>query len=74
MIFVFAADVTLLGTAAAVSTIIGVALAILSHKSGQRAAEAKAAQETHDELLQARKEAEELSAELHKLKMERNAE
>lgn len=68
------ADATLFGAAAAISSIIGVVLAVLSHRSSDRAAEEKAATETHRELLECRAEAERLSAELHKLRLERNAE
>mgnify|MGYP003544925617 CR=1 FL=1 len=60
------------GLAAAGSSIAGVVLAWLGHRSGRRAAERHAEQEVHEQLLAARKEAEDLSAELHKLKMERS--
>ena len=63
------AETTLLGAAAAFSSLTGVALAILSHVQGRKAAERKAEQETHEQLLAARAEAERLSAELHRLRM-----
>ena len=66
------AEATLFGLAAALSSIVGVVLAILSHRAGRKAAEAKAAQDTHEQLLLARAEAERLSAELHKLRMEQD--
>lgn len=64
---------TVFGAAAAFSTLIGVALAILSHLSNRKSAERQAERETHEELLAARAESEALSAELHKLRMEREA-
>ena len=70
---VFALDTaTVFGAAAAFSSIAGVILAVLSHRMGKKSADAKAAAETHAALLAARKEAEELSAELHRLKMEQS--
>jgi hypothetical protein len=65
---------TLFGVAAAVSSISGVVLAILSHRAGAKSAKEQAAKETHEQLLAARAEAEALSAELHKLRLERDAE
>jgi hypothetical protein len=61
---------TLFGVAAAFSSIAGVVLAWLSHRQGRKAAERQAEAEVHEQLLAARREAETLSAELHKLKME----
>ena len=58
--------------AAAFSSAVGVALAILSHRAGAKAAERKAGEETYALLLEARAEAEALSAELHDLRMERD--
>jgi hypothetical protein len=66
------AEATWFGIAAAFSSIIGIVLAILSHLSNKKTAERKAAEETHAQLLAARAEAEKLSEELHKLRMERN--
>lgn len=64
------AEATLFGIAAAFSSVAGVVLAILSHRAGSRAAKRKAEQEAHEQLLAARREAEQLSAELHQLRME----
>lgn len=64
-------QVTLFGAAAALSSVVGIILAILSHRQTRKSAEAQAAKETHEQLLLARQEAERLSAELHKLRMER---
>lgn len=66
------AEATLFGLAAALSSVVGVVLAILSHRAGAKSAERKAEQETHEQLMAARSEAEALSAELHKMKLERN--
>ncbi len=67
-------ETTLFGAAAAFSSAVGVALAILSHNSTRKQAEREAEKETHEELLAAREEAERLSEELHKLRMERQDE
>lgn len=73
--FIFAiSETTLFGAAAAFSSLIGIALAILSHIEGRKSAEAKAEQELHEELIAAQREAEQLSAELHKLRMEQQDE
>ena len=66
------AEATWFGMAAALSSTVGIALAILSHRSNKQSAERKAAEETHAQLLAARAEAEKLSEELHKLRMERD--
>jgi uncharacterized protein YlxW (UPF0749 family) len=65
-------DPTIFGLIAAFCSLAGVFLAAAGHRMGRKAAERKAEQETHEQLLAARKEAEELSAELHKLRMEQN--
>lgn len=64
------AETTLFGLAAAVSTVIGAVLAILSYRSGAKNAAEKAAQDCHDQLMAAQRESEQLSTELHKLRME----
>ncbi len=74
MIFALFSEPTLFGMAAAFSSIAGIVLAWASHRQGQKAARRQAETEVHQQLLEARKEAEALSAELHKLRMERDAE
>jgi hypothetical protein len=64
------ADPTLFGLAAAISSISGVVLAWASHRQGRKDAQREAEKKVHEELLAARREAEELSAELHRLRME----
>jgi hypothetical protein len=66
------AEPTVFGLVAAFCSLSGVFLAWAGHRMGRKAAERKAEQETHEQLLAARKEAEALSAELHKLRMEQN--
>jgi hypothetical protein len=66
------AETTLFGLAAAFSSVVGVILAVASHRSGRKAAKRQAEQEVHEQLMAARREAEQLSAELHDLKMERD--
>lgn len=61
---------TWFGLAAAFSSLAGVALAWASHRQGRKKAEREAEKEVHEQLLAARREAEELSKELHKLRME----
>ena len=63
------AEATLFGAAAAVSTLIGTVLAVLGHRAGRKAAQAQAEADLHEQLLTARREAEQLSAELHELRM-----
>jgi hypothetical protein len=63
------AETTVFGAAAAVSTLVGIGLAVASHRGTREAATEKAAEETHAQLLACRAESERLSAELHKLKM-----
>ena len=65
------AEPTLFGLAAAGSSIAGVVLAWLGHRQGRKTAQREAEAKTHEQLLAARREAEQLSEELHKLKMER---
>ena len=65
------AEATWLGIAAAVSSISGVVLAWVSHRQGAKSARRQAEKETYEELLAARKEAQDLAAELHKMKMEK---
>lgn len=67
-------EATIFGIAAAVSTLIGAALGILGFRASRKAAAEAAVKDTHDELLAARAESERLSAELHKLRMEKDAE
>lgn len=64
------AEATWFGIAAALSSIAGVLLAWASHRQGRKAAERQAEAEMHEQLLAARREAEDLSAQLHKMKME----
>lgn len=66
------AEATWFGIAAALSSMVGVVLAVLSHRAGRKAAKEEAAANTHEQLLAARAEAERLSAELHALKIERD--
>lgn len=66
------AEPTIFGIAAAISSLGGVALAWASHRAGRKTAQREAEKEVHDQLLAARAEAEQLSAELHKLKMEQS--
>lgn len=60
---------TVLGIAAAVSTLIGAVLAVASYIANRRSAAEKANEEQFKQLLEARAESERLSAELHKYKM-----
>jgi len=69
-VFFALAEATWFGLAAGFSSIAGVFLAWASHRQGRKDAERKAEQETHDLLIAARREAEKLSEELHKLRME----
>jgi hypothetical protein len=62
-------ETTLFGLAAAVSSLVGVWLAVLSYRTNRKSARNKAEQETHEQLLAARAESEALSAELHRLRM-----
>lgn len=69
--FIFAlTEATWFGLAAAFSSVAGVFLAWASHRQNRKTAERDAEKEVHEELLAARREAEELSAELHKLRLE----
>ena len=61
---------TLFGAVAALCSIIGIAMAILSHIAGRRNAAEQAADELHEKLLAEQRRSEELSAELHRLRME----
>jgi cell division protein FtsB len=65
-------EATILGIAAAVSTLIGVVLAVASYIANRRTAAEKAAEEAHEKLMEAHRESEALAAELHKLRMERD--
>jgi signal transduction histidine kinase len=60
-----ALDPTVLGIAAAVSTLIGAVLAVASYIANRRTAAEKANEEQHKELLECREEAERLSRELY---------
>lgn len=62
-------EATVLGLAAAVSTLIGVVLSVASYISNRRSSAEKTNEEQHKELLDARAEAERLSKELHELRM-----
>jgi hypothetical protein len=66
------AEATIFGLAAAISTLVGVGLAIAAHRSSREKATEKANEEQHLQLLEARAEAERLSAELHQLKMKKS--
>jgi hypothetical protein len=65
------AEATWFGLAAAFSSIAGVLLAWASHRTGKRAAEREAEAKAHEQLLAARREAEQLSEELHQLRMKK---
>jgi hypothetical protein len=66
------AEATVLGIAAAVSTLIGVVLAVASYISNRRTAAEKAADEAHAKLMEAHAESERLAEELHKLRMKQS--
>ena len=63
------AEATLFGAAAALSAVVGVVLSVFGWISGRRNAAETAAKECHEQLLAARAESEQLSSELHKLRM-----
>jgi len=67
-------DATVLGIAAAVSTLIGIVLAVASYISGRRTAAEQAAEDAHAKVMAANAEAERLAEELRKLKAERAGE
>lgn len=64
------AEATWFGLAAAISSLFGVGLAIVSHRQARKTAAEETAAKTHDLLLISRREAEQLSEELHKCRME----
>ena len=63
---------TLLGSAAAFCSILGIAMAILSHFSTRKSAAEEACRVCHEQLLEEQRVSEQLSAELHALRMEQN--
>jgi hypothetical protein len=65
-------EVTALGIAATVSTLIGVVLAVASYIANRRTAAEQAAEEEHTRYIEARTKAEQLEEELHKLRMGRD--
>jgi hypothetical protein len=71
-LIVSVAEATIFGIAAAISSLAGVGLAWAGHRASLKAAQLQAEKDTHDQLMEARREAEELSAELHKLRMAQN--
>jgi signal transduction histidine kinase len=68
------AEATLFGIASAVSLLIGVVLTVAGYIANRRTAAEKAAEEAHALVLEAQRESERLSEELHKLRMERRDE
>lgn len=69
MEWIFAVDATVLGSIAAICSIIGVAMAILSHISTRKDAAEKAARETHEALLAEQRRTEVLSKQLQELRL-----
>lgn len=63
-------DPTVLGLAAAVSTLIGAVLAVASYIANRRTTAEKANEEQHKQLIECREEAERLSKELFELRRE----
>ena len=66
---IFAAETSLIGAIAAFSSLLGVAMAILSHVSTRRNAAEQAQRECHEQLLAEQRVSERLSTELHELRM-----
>lgn len=72
---IFAAiDPTVLGVAAAVSTLIGSVLGVASYIANRRTSAEKANEEQHKQLIECREEAERLSKELFELRREKHGE
>jgi Na+/melibiose symporter-like transporter len=70
--FVLALSDTWLGAIAAVCSIIGIAMTILSYVAGRRSAATQAANDCHERLLAEQRRTETLSTELHTLRMRQN--
>jgi formiminotetrahydrofolate cyclodeaminase len=68
--WLFAIDqATLFGGIAAFSTLLGIAMTVLSHISGAKNAAEKAQRETHQQLLEEQRLTEKLSKQLHELRL-----
>lgn len=67
------AEATLFGLVAALTSLLGSAMAILSYVGGRRNAAEKAAQECHEQLLAEQRVSEQLSRELHELRMQQES-
>lgn len=63
------AETTLFGAIAAFSTLLGIAMAILSHFSNRRSAAEEASKKCHEDLLVEQRRTEELSKELQELRL-----
>lgn len=66
---IFAADVTILGLVGAVCSILGIAMAILSHISGRKDAAEQASRDCHEKLLAEERRTERLSKQLQELRL-----
>lgn len=63
---------TLFGAIAAFSALLGVAMTILSYIAGRKNAAELASEDCHERLLASQRQAEQLSEELHELRMQRH--
>lgn len=66
---VFAVEPTIFGAVASICSVIGIAMAILSHISGRKNAAQEAARKCHEDLLSEQRMTEKLSKELKEIRL-----
>lgn len=69
MNWVFAVEPTIFGAVASICSVLGIAMAILSHVSGRKSAAEEASRKSHEALLNEQRLTEKLSKELQDLRL-----